>query len=162
MNSSAWGANLPAVHSHSLSPAIGRRRAPRVEHALAVRAVLAPVEPSSRPSVLPKSHPDGDAAAQQRGGVQRLAHTGRALAGQLLGLFPRDGGAGPPQHTFQDAEKLRELGGKATERGLQVRPRKKPGMTCRDATLCCVAQLMASSEATASCIFMLSIPVLLK
>ena len=121
MNSAAWGASFsgPGLHCHSQSV---RARRSRV-YCQRVQAVLAPVEPSSRSVILHKQSLGGDDSLLQRGGpLQGVARSGRALAGQLLGLLSLNGVLANPEQSFRDVERLRELGGQATERGLQVGP----------------------------------------
>ena len=121
MNSAAWGASFSGPGTHCNSQSFRARRT-RV-HCQRVQAVLAPVEPSGRSALIEKQSLSGDDSLLQRGGpLQGVARTGRALAGQFLGLLSLNGVLANPEQSFRDVERLRELGGQATERGLQVGP----------------------------------------
>ncbi len=87
-----------------------------------VDCVLAPIEAPSRPSVcLTPSTSEAATGNKNRlqDGVHRTVSTGKALVGQLWGIWQRDG-ATPTVQIRQNGRDLQRLGEAATERGLQV------------------------------------------
>ena len=117
MSSAAWGSRHCGPCPQCDSRVAVRRT--RV-HCPRIQSVLAPVEPSQRSLVHTDPYPSGDDASLQRGGLLQALRTGMASAGQLLRLSSRDSAVASSQQSFKDVDRLRELGGEATERGLQV------------------------------------------
>lgn len=88
-----------------------------------VDCVLAPIEAPSRASVSltpSTSEPTTGTKNRLQDGVHRTVSTGKALVGQLWGIWQRDGAA-PSAQTRQRGRDLQRLGEATTERGLQVR-----------------------------------------
>ncbi|KAK9906702.1 hypothetical protein WJX75_006470 [Coccomyxa subellipsoidea] len=87
-----------------------------------VDCVLAPIEAPSRASVSltpSTSEPTTGTKNRLQDGVHRTVSTGKALVGQLWGIWQRDGAA-PSAQTRQRGSDLQRLGEATTERGLQA------------------------------------------
>lgn len=91
-------------------------------HSQRTDCVLAPIEAPSRATVISKpSIPEPASGNKNRlqDGVSRTVLSGKALVGQLWGIWQRDSAA-PPAPIRQIERELQKLGQAATERGLQV------------------------------------------
>ena len=91
-------------------------------HSQRTDCVLAPIEAPSRVTTIPKpSLPEPASGSKNRlqDGVSRTVSSGKALVGQLWGIWQRDSAA-PSEPIRQRERDLQKLGEAATERGLQV------------------------------------------
>ncbi|BDA46183.1 probable phospholipase A1 PLIP3, chloroplastic [Coccomyxa sp. Obi] len=91
-------------------------------HSQRTDCVLAPIEAPSRVTIISKpsvTEPASGNKNRLQDGVSRTVSSGKALVGQLWGIWQRDSAA-PLAPIRQNERDLQKLGEAATERGLQV------------------------------------------